>query len=180
MANFTFSEGVPPVGTGMIADQWNLIKAEPNQILTRTGAFAITAAQLHTLRSNPVLLLPIPAVTHIVGANSPLKNVSYVLQSMSVKLNYVAPVHVTTGAEVGLFYGVPAAGSEPIIEVPLTIFTQSANHVTLGLVPDVDGYDTEPTYTEGVGIYLGNTGSADLSAGNSSLSMSLSYLIIQL
>ena len=174
-ANFTFARGVPPVGVGMIANHWNLIKAEPLQIKTLVGNLAINSAQLAGLNSTPVQVLP-PMT--IEGSSSPLPNVVYVLRSVSARINF-GTTAFAGGSGVGLFYGNAPSAANLIVNIPSNLFVQSTTMDILGMTPSTSGVLLSPAITEGQPVYLGNTGSA-LTGGDGSLELSVSYLIIQI
>jgi hypothetical protein len=162
----------------MTANQWNLINSEPSQIATMVGPFTITAAQLLALNTTPIVILPVPAVTTIVGAASPLQNVAYVIKSVSTKLNF-GTTAFAGGTGLGLWYGATPTGSA-IISIPPAAVTATASTLVLDIGPAVPtGYSVSPpTLAEGQQVILANSGTA-LTAGDGTLDVIVEYLILQ-
>lgn len=172
MPGFTFAQGVPPVGVGMIADHQNLLKGEPNQILSALGNNTITSAQLLTLGAAPVQLVPPPVVQ---GSGSPIPGVAYILQGAAFKINPGTTAFTSTGATLGIAYG-PTGVAQIAIPAAFLAFTVPTDLVNV--VP-AGAYQAASSVIEGAGLYLVNPGTA-LAAGNGTLDVILNYLIVQM
>jgi hypothetical protein len=122
----------------------------------------LSVAQLLALKTTPIQLTPIPSIYQAIWVDT-----------FCIRLDYGGTAYTLTGGNLKLFYG-PVANANPLSGDLSAILTQTANAITIN----------SPVLTVGPApfaqiqqqpIYIGNSGAANYTLGNSPVTFTVFF-----
>jgi hypothetical protein len=165
--------GQPPDLPGVTVDSNGGINSQAVQTYTTT----LTAAQVLALATTPVQLVPTGQEVATVAGSGFGKGLAILVKSVSLALNWLAgnTAYTLGGATLKLFQG-PVANALPLTADMSSILTQTAISDDVGIAILPLGVQTQ-ALTENQPILLAM--SANPTLGNSTLSVTIEYTVIQ-
>jgi hypothetical protein len=139
------------------------IVAEATQVAAQT----VTSAKLLALKGADVLLVAAPPAGYAL-----------MLENISLRLNFSTPAYTLNAGTLIVYLG-PSANAVPLVADLSAILTATATSDNVGIPVLASGVITQ-VKAEAVGLYLGNTGSAQFTAGAGTLDVILTYTVVQM
>jgi hypothetical protein len=143
---------------------WQAINEQSNNVeySLEVCQIQLTAAQLNALKTTPIQFSPTPSIYQAIWVDS-----------LTVRNDYNSVAYTLNAGTLKLYYG-PPANALPITADLSGILTQTANSMIVNIPLLVVGPTTFANVQQQP-IYLGNTGGANFTLGNSPVTFTMMF-----
>jgi hypothetical protein len=143
---------------------WQAVNQQNGNVMytLEVAQVQVSAAQMNLLRTTPIQLTPTPSIYQCLWVDT-----------YSVRLDYGGTAYTLNGGNLKLFYG-PVTNLNPLTSDLSAILTQTASAISINGPILFVGPASFAT-TQQMPIYIGNSGGANYSLGNSPVTFTVFF-----